>query len=311
RHLGFRPLLAATGTLLFGSLGWVTGYPLYNIWLPDPLAGLFVVLAALAAVDRRPLRFAVLLAVGVLVKEQALLAAPLWYALGTGRALDGRLLRRTVALAAPALAALVAVRLALPAANGDPTAAARLGLQPNTWDALPQDPRTLLATFGAARLPTLPLGLVDWTVGAFGTLGVLALADRRVNGRVLARWSPFLLGVYVQPLLASNTKRLVALAFPVLVVLAVNGLDRLRRALRLHPATLPAVPLALIVGDLVSPANVPFGPELVVVVTVLAAGALAPPANRADLRHRWVRLRHDRGPGYRPEPPFQRAVAVA
>lgn len=297
-HLGFRPLLAWAGTLAFCSLGWVTGYPLYNIWLPDALAGLAVVLVATAAVDRRPARFALLLVLGVLVKEQALLAAPLWYSFGLvgpapgaaggaargagvvtrARALlDLRLLARTAALVAPALLAVAAVRTALPAGNGDPQVLADLGLAANGWDSLPQDPRVLLATFGRPRLPYLALGIVQWSVAAFGAVGLLGLAAPLVNARALVRWSPFLLGVYVQPLLASNTTRLVAIAFPVAVIVAVQGLDRLQQRLGLHDVTVVAVPLALVVADLLSPTNVRLGAELPMVAAILAVGAPRPP----------------------------------
>jgi hypothetical protein len=299
RHLGVDRLLAWAGTLLFCSLGWLTGYPLYNVWLPDALAGLVIVLAAIAAADRRALRFAALLAVGVLVKEQVLLAAPLWYGLGTARLIDRRLAARTALLVAPAVVALLSVRLALPAGNADPAALARLGLEGNSWDSLPQDPRVLLATFGRPRLPLLPLAVVDWTAGAFGTLVVLAVAGGRANLPVLARWSPFLVGVYAQPFLASNTKRLVALAFPVVVVLAVRGLDRLRGRLALHDVTVLAVPVALVAADLVSPTNVCLAAELAMVAAIVAVGAPTAPGLLAweAVQQRFVRRRPRGEPG--------------
>jgi hypothetical protein len=154
---------------------------------------------------------------------------------------------------------------------------ADLGLAANRWDSLPQDPRALLATFGRPRLPFLPLGIIQWSVAAFGAVGLLGLAAPRVNARALARWSPFLVGVYAQPLLASNTTRLVAIAFPVAVIVAVQGLDSLQQRLGLHDATLVAVPLALVVADLLSPTNVRLGAELPMVAAILAVGAPRPP----------------------------------
>jgi hypothetical protein len=307
RHLGVDLLLATAGTMLFCSLGWLTGYPLYDIWLPDALAGLVIVLAATAAVDRRPLRFAALLVIGALVKEQALFAAPLWYGLGAARLVDRRLLVRTAVLAAPAIVTLMCVRLMLPAGNEDPAALARMGVEANAWDSLPQDPRVLLATFGAPRLPVLPFGYLDWTFGAFGTLVVLAAFGGRATLRELARWSPFVAGVYVQPLLASNTTRLIALAFPAAVVLAVRGLDRLRRSVGLHDATVVVVPGVLVVADLVSPVNVRLAAEVAVVAAVLAVGAPRPPVAVLGerLAARWAahRSRRRRSPAAGPPAP--------
>jgi hypothetical protein len=256
-------------------LAWLTGYLLYNIWLPDGLAYLAVVLAAIAALDRRPIAFAAILLVGALAKEQVLLAAPLWYTFGADRLVDRRLLLRTAALALPAAGLLVALRAAIPAGNDDPAYLAQLGLPLNAWDVLPQDPRVLLSLFGPPRLPTYPFAAIDWTIGAFGTLGLLALAAPRANARVALRWSPFLALVYAQPLMASNTKRLVALAFPVAIVMALNGLVALERRLRLHRAVVVAVPLLLLVPDHLSRTNVRFPFEVAGLATLLLLGAAA------------------------------------
>src|SRR6476620_11084421 len=115
RRVGFDDRLAGAGMLLFLTFGWLTGYPLYNIWLPDAMVCLVIVLLAIAALDRRPVRFAVLLLIGALMKEQALIAAPLWYTLTTDRLVDRRRVLTTALLSLPALIALGGLHLLLPA----------------------------------------------------------------------------------------------------------------------------------------------------------------------------------------------------
>lgn len=276
RRQGHPPHLAAGGMLAFLSVGWATGYPLYNSWLPDALAFLVVALAVLAARDQRPVAFAALLVVGVLARETVLFVAPLWYGLNVAKPVDRHRLVETIGLAVPAVVVGLAVRLLLPAANTDAAYVASLGMPLNAWDRLPADPVSLFEVFGEPlRLPALPALVPAWIVGVFGTLPLLAAAAGRRALVTLLRWSPFLLLVLAQPLFAANTLRLVALAFPAVVVVATDGLAALERRLRLSPAAVVAIPLSLVAADLAVPGNaVWFVPELLLVGGLLALGAL-------------------------------------
>ena len=251
RRLGFDDLAAGAGMLLLLTVGWATGYLLYNFWLPDGLALLCVVVLAIAAVDRRPLLFAAVLVVGVLAKEQVLLAAPLWWSLTTERLVDWRRLGQAALLAAPAVAVLVAVRLLLPAGNEDAAYLASLPIDLNAYDTLPSDPVSLYEKFQPVR-QGYPWLVAEWSVQVFGPLLLLALAAPRRSLDVLLRWSPLVVLALLQPLLASNTHRLVVLAVPAVVVMATTGLDALRD--RVGTAVLSA-PAALLVLDLVAPRN--------------------------------------------------------
>ena len=277
RRLGHRDVLAAVGMLLFLSLWWVAGYPLYNFWLPDVLVYLSVLVLAIAAVDRRPVLFAVVLVICVLAKEQVLIAGPLWYGLSTGRLFDGRRFAEMVAVALPALVLLIAVRIVLPAANTDSAHVAQLGLTLNVYDQLPPDPQVLFQKFGTLRLPTYRVLAQEWTLNAFGVLPLLGLAALRRSAVTLARWSPFLALVYAQPLLASNTTRLIVLAFPVTVILAVDGLAAIQRRLALPDLTLLAAAASLLVRDLVvgSRTGAPQHEALLLSVTMASGMILA------------------------------------
>ena len=80
----------------------------------DPQTVLVMIAGALAIVDRRPLLLGVVMLLGATVRESALFLAPLAYAVWAERVIDLRVARRTVAATAPALAAYVAIRLAVP-----------------------------------------------------------------------------------------------------------------------------------------------------------------------------------------------------
>ena len=103
--------------------------------------------------------------------------------------------------------------------------------------------------------------------------------------RRLAPWSPYVALVFAQPLLASNTKRLIALAFPVVVIGAVHGLAALQLRWGLHDLVLLAVPLVLILPDDISPTNVRLAFEIVNVAAVQLCGPAVRGARLAYGRH--------------------------
>jgi hypothetical protein len=211
KAFGFSKALAALGMLLFFSMYWATGFVLHDFALSDPLLFLAITLAIHAAARQKALRFALLVAVGVALKESALFVVPLYYTLNAEKFFDARLAGRTMALALPAVAVLVAIRTSLPA-------------EVSYFE--------LLKVFGLPRLaqPSFET-LYKWTVGPFGLVPILAslLAIRR-NLVAFLRFLPFLLLVYSQPFFASDTSRLLVLAFPAVIVLALNGFASVRDA---------------------------------------------------------------------------------
>ena len=229
RRLGFDARLAFAGLLLFVSLSFATKYAMFDFWLTDPLAFAFVALAVLFAVERRPVAFAICLAVGVLAKESVLFAAPLLYTFGADRPFDRRTLWRTVVAATPAVLVLLAVRLAIPAWNGQPYA---LGLPgPIAANARTIPEYSAVAVAGdvlARRVSDLPATIAR-TVSAFGLLaGVLPFLGGHRARELAVRFAPFLALVALQLIFALNTQRLLVLAFPAVIPLALCGLRALR-----------------------------------------------------------------------------------
>jgi hypothetical protein len=81
---------------------------------PDPLTVLVMLTGALFIVERRPRALAATMLVGALNRESALFLGPLAYAVWAERRWDRAMLVRALGATAPALAALLALRLAIP-----------------------------------------------------------------------------------------------------------------------------------------------------------------------------------------------------
>jgi hypothetical protein len=229
---------------MFLSLAWGPRFALFDFWRPDAAAFLIVTLAVRAALARRAGWLAAALAVGVLVKESVLFAGPLYYTLNAGRPVEARLLARCAAAMAPAVAVLAAVRLTIPALNADAGYMATVPFA--AWTDASYGYWTLLGTVGRWRLLRLSAADVwTYTVGTFGVAPVLlACLAPRDNAVRLVRFLPFLALVYAQILFAMNIQRLLVLAFPAVIPLALDGLRTLARHWRLPVAALLPVPLA-------------------------------------------------------------------
>jgi len=246
RNLRFRPTLSLVGVLLFFSLSWAVKFNIFDFWLTDPLSFAFVAAGVYFAITRRPLPFAVCLAVGVLAKESVIFVAPLYYSLNTTRLVDGQLLRKTVLAVLPAVLLLVALRLAIPAHNGDagytstlpPPVAANARTVPD-YSPVPLVIRTVEAR--ADDWPETPIGAIS----AFGLVaGLLALVGAIQRRSWLLRFSPFLILVAGQLLFAQNTERLLVLGFPAIIPLALAGSESLLARRLMLPSQL----VVLVIG---------------------------------------------------------------
>jgi hypothetical protein len=223
RVLGFGAMLSAVGVLLFLSLGYAVKFNVFDFWLADPLAFAFVAVGFLLIVLRQDLAFAICIAVGVLAKESVIFTVALYYGFRAERPIDPRVALQTVAVALPALAVLLGVRLAIPAQNGD---GAYLATLPGP---IRSNARTV-PSYDLLALVRQTIAKRDWfdttirTVSAFGvTVGLLAFVGAARARKLLVRAAPYLALVLVQLLFAINTQRLVVLAFPVVILLALEG----------------------------------------------------------------------------------------
>jgi hypothetical protein len=191
----YTPGWALVGCGLFYTLYWSVGFALYDFWLCDPLTFLCVTLAIRAAKLQKRVQFAALMAVGVLNKEAVLAVVPLWWVFNP----DWRGLWVFI----PAALVFVGLRLLIhPVGIPAGTGVDILGWRLRTFD------------FSALK---------DWTVGTFGGLFVLPYLTRR-NLRTLRLFGAFLALIYAQLLIANNTERLLVLAFPMFILMSIEGL---------------------------------------------------------------------------------------
>ncbi len=205
--LDFSRSEAFVGMLLFFTLMYATKWLIADFWLPDGLAHLLIVWAIYFIIARKDISFVLLLALGVLVKENALFVTPLYYTLNARKLIDLRLLARTVLLVTPAIAVLVAVRIGIPSSH--------------SYDYLER-----LRRIGGERLDTLgPSTIVEsYLLRTFGVaVSLLPFFAIRRNLSLALRFSPFILLVYSQLLFATNTERLLVLAFPAMILMALHG----------------------------------------------------------------------------------------
>jgi hypothetical protein len=229
RRLGFANELAVAGLFLYFALGYATKWTLFDFWLTDPLAFLLATVAVLLAMSGRDVAFAVCLVIGVLAKESVIFVAPLAYTLRARRPWDPGLALRTLGATLPAVAALIAVHIGIPARNADPAYVAGL-------PKVIRDNTIAHYTYGSVLHDTVAKRLHHWpetlvrTVSAFGlavpVLAAVGLRSRRARSFAL-RTLPFLVLVYVQLLFAYNTERLLVLGLIAVVPLATWGLEEL------------------------------------------------------------------------------------
>lgn len=184
---------------------------------PDPLTILVMLTGALFIVERRPRALAVTMLIGALNRESALFLGPLAYAVWAQRPFDRAVLIRTGAAAAPAVAAFLALRFAIPTVGREQ---------------VPGYGRSLLG----GRIEVLEDGLAQAGVQArrllsiYGPLWLLApLALREMR---FARRGLVLCGLCVVAMtFALDWGRIAFIAAPVIYAAAAWTLDRRPRLL--------------------------------------------------------------------------------
>lgn len=193
---------ALFGLLLFFSLQWVVRFTLWDFWLPDPISFLLIVTGIWAIKTQNLAVFAGCMVIGALNKESIWAIAPLAFTMG----------KRSWLLALiPALIVTVGLRLVI---HPIPDDYSMLGLL-----------RWRLETFDPSLVSRI-------TIGTFGILFVLPFLSRR-NLNHLKVFAPFLVLCYAQLLVANTDERLVALAFPVFIVMSLTAVHGLWSATKL------------------------------------------------------------------------------
>lgn len=262
RAAGFNRQYALLGFGFFFALGWAPKFALMDFWLPDGVVFLAVIGALLCILEHRAVPFAVVLLLGVIVKEAVIFVVPLYYTLQTRRPIDARLAIQTLVVALPAIAALLMLRIAIPARNDDLEYVGTLTPQLQAFRSfIPSySYYELLRDIGYHqrlhdyRLDTWLLYTSGtWSVPVF-TLAIIGAIRRPL---LALRLSPFLILVYSQILFAVNIERLLVLGFPAVVWLALEGLRYFSNRSGVSTAWFLPLPLLLLMLQLEHPAMVP------------------------------------------------------
>ena len=200
RRYGFTPDWALIGVALASTLPHFAPYLAWNVYLVDGFAMLFVLLAIYAAKTRNGVLFMAALTFGIMAKEAVLFTALLWWTLASAPSRRGFL--QTCLLTMPALVVLALLRAVIPATS--------------TYSYPELVPIVL-----QRRLDVI-VPLTEYA--PFGVLLPLAVFGR---SDTLKRYAPFIALIYLQLLFATDTGRLLVMAFPPLVIAALEGLTRL------------------------------------------------------------------------------------
>lgn len=274
---GSRPAAFAM-VLAFYSLGWAARYTLADFWIPDATAMLGTVVSVWLIVTKRWWAACLVLAVGVLAKESVLFAGALaftWHLRGWR---DWQTVRRALLLVAPAILLLIGLRLAVQPENGNadyiatmPSQIARFpelfgeySYSQRYTDIVVNDRWAHRELHDLDRYLFDSFGLPLLVVGVAGTI-----TDRKRAVRLL----PFVVLVYIQLLFATDTQRLLVLAFPVLAILGGGGIGWLAKHMRL-PETAFVVVFAVSFGaSLTNGDN--FGADVRLGVLAMGVGLVA------------------------------------
>jgi len=255
-------------------MGWAAKSAMHNFWLPDSAGFLITTLVIYCAFARHDRWFLVLLMVGVAVREVVFFAAPLYYTLHTRKVLDLNLLRRSILLSLPALMVIVGLRLAIPAWNDVPEYTSKL---PRTLRQVQANEASynyfdLLREVPKRRLQNLSwVWLGRYTIGAWGPAAtVLPLLSRR-NGALALRLLPFLVLIYAQLLVATDTERLLAVGFPAVILLSLNGVRALEERFGLPTLAIGTLLLASYALNLAQPraSSASLGSQVAVLVVFI------------------------------------------
>jgi len=112
-------------------------------------------------------------------------------------------------------------------------------------------------------------------IGAFGICAsALPLFAIRRNLGLLVRCAPFLLLVYSQLAFAADTARLVMIAFPAIIMMALTGAEHISERLRCPVAAFIPLPL-IFFAFLLMQTNTMYAPAESLIVIIYLAGLFA------------------------------------
>jgi hypothetical protein len=247
---GFGQIVSLTGLFLYWGLTQATRPSLNVVWGADPLTHLFLVTTVCLILLKRPVWAALVLAIGCCSKEVVVLGAPLYYLLTAKRVLDWKQLRRGILFGLPALTVFIGMRVLIPDMGSNPAYTNTLphevasayngGLGYGYWESAKVIIGWKVHQFSGWQLRAL-------SVNTFGLLLLLPLFAIRDNLVPALRWGPFIAAVYVTMFLFSGSyERVLVICFPAVLIMGLNGLERLRGLIGASPRWPLALAMALV-----------------------------------------------------------------
>jgi hypothetical protein len=209
--------LATTGVVFHRSAGWMA--------LVDPLSILVFSLALWFSFRAKPWAFIVVVVLGVLFKESALAAAPIYYLVNARKVIDFRTILPSLIGGIAALALHVFVRNSIPAMNGIAGYEAQLDpdllLAGGVYDA-----SNLWNQIGISRLHRIWELPILWGQ-AYGLMSILIVLGIYLKPTVLKILLPLTALLSLQLFFASDTHRLLSVGFPFMIVAIVPAISRI------------------------------------------------------------------------------------
>lgn len=236
KAIGFGINLSTIGVLLFLSFGWVIKLNLFYFWYIDPLAYFFSVTIIWCIARKKDLLLVILLAIGITAKESIIFLIPLYYTLNTNQLFDFKLAFRTVLLAFPSIIIFILLRLAIPLSN-------------DTW----YNFANLWEMHGITRFQYISFDrIMNYTIGTFSTsLVILPFFSIKKNLNTFLRFSSLIFGAYFAIFFAQNSQRVIIAAFPAILIMALNGIQKLTNNESWHQRIFYALPGFTIVALLI------------------------------------------------------------
>lgn len=252
KAFGFSPIFAFIGMLMFFSMRWGAKWGLFDFWIPDALGLLIIVAAVYCVITKNDIGFAILITLGVTVRETTVLVAPLYYTFNARKPIDLRIAVRLLLLTLPSIAVLIGLRIAIPSSG---------------FTAQDEDVWARIGRIMAVRIRAfeLPSGLRRYALAPFGVMmALLPFFSPKRNAALLLKFLPFILLCYGQLLLASNTERLLVVAFPAVLILALHGLSHFATIMAIDPRYLAILPLSSLAIHLITDSATRFEPSYVI-----------------------------------------------
>jgi len=249
-RLGFSHATSIIGMLLYFSIGFAAKMAIHTCASPQALLDLTTMAALFVGATGHVAALAVVLALGVMVKESAILIVLLIYSIRARATVDVSAIVKYTLVCIPALLVLILIRILIPAFNDDPAYLATLptALTHVQRGSAEYAPFELARTIGYERLTSFSVSaLRSYTIEPFGLLALCLIAvriDRSV--RWLPRLMPYALAITAQMFVATDAERVLALAFPAVILLGLRSIDAIIEQSRLSAWDFAPLPLAMI-----------------------------------------------------------------